>query len=147
MKRTVLTIVLCLTLMPLAAQKGLPVEELFDGSYRKKTNAVEVVVMGKELAPYHLTLFRSLTVTDAPEEFKRIEMLVRQTGADALDKEEGSYAGKLYYGFYCLPAQGTRNRYLFYRNASLKKEEEKNEVTVVYMEGYATLEELKGMFR
>lgn len=147
MKRIILLIIVtCLAVPKLCAQEGLNVSRLFDGRYKKETNAIEVLVKGSKLEPFQLTLFRSLTVKDAPKEFERIEELVTLDGAQAIDKETGMIGGKLYYGFYRLPPKNEQYRYLFFRNSSLRQVES-NEVTVVYMEGYATLEELKQMFK
>lgn len=147
MKRIFLIIwVVCLAVPKLYAQEGLNVGRLFDGRYQSDPNAIEVLVKGKKLEPYQLTLFRSLTVKNAPQAFEQIEKWVKQDGAQAIDKETGLIGGKLYYGFYRLPPKDRVYRYLFFRNSSLRKVEA-NEVTVVYMEGYATLEELKEMFK
>ena len=54
------------------AQEGLRIGELFDGSYKRKSNAIEVVVKGENLKRYHLKVFRSLTVKNAPKDFERI---------------------------------------------------------------------------
>lgn len=147
MKQMIVWIVFsCLAVPELWGQEGLYVSRLFDGQYKRQTNAIEVLVKGHKLEPYNLTLFRSLTVKNSPKEFQQIEELVVQDGLQALDKETGMIGGKLYYGFYRLPPKGERYRYLFFRNSSLRKVES-DEVTVVYMEGYATLEELKQMFK
>lgn len=147
MKQMIVWIVFsCLAAPELWGQEGLNVSRLFDGQYKQQTNAIEVLVKGRKLKPYNLTLFRSLTVKNSPKEFQQIEELVVQDGLQALDKETGMIGGKLYYGFYRLPPKGERYRYLFFRNSSLRKVES-DEVTVVYMEGYATLEELKQMFK
>lgn len=147
MKQTILWMVFSCLLMPrLWAQEGLDISRLFDGRYKQEPNAIEVLVKGRKLEPYKLTLFRSLTVRNAPEDFRQIEGWVTKDGLKAIDKETGMIGGKLYYGFYRFPPEKDRYRYLFYRNSSLRKVES-NEVTVVYMEGYATFEELKQMFK
>lgn len=147
MKQNILLLILVFMTVPkLYAQDGLNVSRLFDGQYKQKTNAIEVLVKGRKLEPYKLTLFRSLTVKNAPVEFDQIEELVTRDGREALDKETGMIGGRLYYGFYRLPPKGECYRYLFFRNSSLRKVES-DEVTVVYMEGYATLEELKQIFK
>ena len=107
-----------------------------------------MLIKGKELKKYHLTLFRSLTVTDAPAVSEEIEELVSRDALAAVDKEEGRVGKKLYYGFYCFPPRDDNYRYLFYRNTLVAPgSKKKAEVTVVYMEGEVTLEELKQMFK
>lgn len=140
--------ILSLLALPLMAQKGLQVNTLFDGRFKKDHRAVEVLIEGKELKKYHLSLFRSLTVTNAPAVFREMETLVCQDAKSAVDKEVGTIGNRLYYGFYCFSEEEGTFRYLFYRNTSVKSEREKlPEATVVYMEGQVTLEELKQLFQ
>jgi predicted phosphodiesterase len=47
----------------------------------------------------------------------------------------------------CLPPHKDKNRYLFYRNAALQSNSKGQSLTVVYMEGHATLDQLKKMFK
>lgn len=130
----------------LHAQEKLRSASLFDGRYNNREGAVEVLVKGKKLTPYHLTLFRSLTLRADPNEIAEISALVESDAKHAAEKETGSIGGKLYYGFFCFPGNGKEpNQYLFFRNASLRNPDYP-EVIVIYMEGAATLEELKQMF-
>lgn len=147
-RQTILSGILLLLALPLAAQQGMHVEELFNGRFKKDHRAVEVLIKGKELKKYHLTLFRSLTISNAPEVFEKMEALVRKDAVHAVDKEVGTISNRLYYGFYCFPSQNDTFRYLFYRNTAAKPGSEKQpEATLVYMEGKVTLEELKQMFQ
>ncbi len=147
-RRLIILGVMMLVMLPLSAQKGMHVEALFDGRFKQDKRAVEVLIKGKELKKYRLTLFRSLTVTDAPALSKEIETLVSRDAEAAVDKEVGKVGTRLYYGFYCFPPEKESYRYLFYRNTSvLPDNTKKPEVTIVYMEGQVTLEELKQMFR
>lgn len=147
MKRMIL--ILMLALGPFVgawSQDGLHIASLFDGSYKRKDNAVEVIVKGEQLKPYDLRLFRSLTVKNDPKDFERIERLVEQDVRNAVSKETGRIGERLYYGFYCLPPKNGCYRYLFYRNSSLRKVEA-NELTLIYMEGNVTMDMLKKMFK
>ena len=128
------------------SQERLRIGELFDGSYKRKNNAIEVTVKGETLKRYRLELFRSLTVKNDPKDFGRIEKLVEADGKDAVSKETGRIGERLYYAFYCFPPHNGRLRYVFYRNSSLR-EVEANELTLVYIEGNVTMDELKEMFK
>ncbi|MBQ8521994.1 MAG: hypothetical protein IJ456_11640 [Bacteroides sp.] len=128
------------------AQEGLHIAGLFDGRYKRSDNAIEVTIKGKELKPYRLTYFRSLTIKESPADFERMERLVKEDAREAVDKETGHIGERLYYGFYCLPPRKGVMRYLFYRNSSLRKVEP-CEATLIYMEGNVSLEELKEMFK
>lgn len=146
-KMGLLVMLLTGALMETWAQEGLNVSELFDGRYKRKDNAIEVVVKGESIERYGLELFRSLTVKNVPKEFDRIEKLVEADAAMAVSKETGRIGERLYYGFYCLPPKKKLlYRYLFFRNSSLRKVEN-NELTLIYMEGHVTMEELKKMFK
>lgn len=148
MARRIFTILVGLLFFGLEtwSQEGLQIAALFNGQYKRKDNAIEVIVKGSKLEPYRLKVFRSLTVKDDPADFERIEKLVEQDGKNTLSKETGSIGGHLYYAFYCLPSKGDYYRYIFYRNSSLR-EIESNELTLIYMEGNVTMEELKLMFK
>ena len=103
-------------------------------------------IEGISLKPYKLTLFSTATTRDC-KVFDYIEDTIEKNEEKAIDIECGYIDGKLYYGFYQFrPDKNGKYRYLFYRNSSLR-EDEPCEVTVVYMEGYPTLAELKKMFQ
>lgn len=99
MKRWVILWIIMLSVLSGYAQKGMHVDALFESRFKHDKRAVEVLIKGKELKKYHLTLFRSLTVTDAPAVSEEIEELVSRDALAAVDKEEGRVGKKLYYGF------------------------------------------------
>lgn len=148
MKRFYLSLSVIWLMLTATAQEGLQINSFFDKHYKEWKKATEVLVKGKQLKPYDLTLFRSITLKDLPEEALKIEACVMKDVEKAVDKEEGRIGERLYYGFYCLPPRYEMTyRYLFYRNTSVKKDARQDEVTLVYMEGYATLDELKRIFK
>ena len=147
MKRIFTIIVLMLAwVVESHSQTGLQIAELFNGQYKRKDNAIEVVVKGDQLERYKLEVFRSLTVKNDPKDFERIEKLVEQDEKNAISKETGRIGERLYYAFYCFSPNKDRFRYIFYRNSSLRKTES-NELTLIYMEGNVTMDELKKMFK
>ena len=147
MKKVFTIIILMLAFVVEAqSQTNLQIAELFNGSYKRKNNAIEVVVKGNQLERYKLEVFRSLTIKNDPKDFERIEKLVEQDEKHAISKETGHIGERLYYAFYCFSPQKGRFRYIFYRNSSLRKTES-NELTLIYMEGNVTMDELKVMFK
>lgn len=147
MKKVFTIIILMLAFVVEAqSQTSLQIAELFNGSYKRKDNAIEVVVKGNQLKRYKLEVFRSLTIKNDPKDFERIEKLVEQDEKHAISKETGHIGERLYYAFYCFSPQKGRFRYIFYRNSSLRKTES-NELTLIYMEGNITMDELKVMFK
>ena len=147
MKKVFTIIILMLAFVVEAqSQTSLQIAELFNGSYKRKDNAIEVIVKGNQLKRYKLEVFRSLTIKNDPKDFERIEKLVEQDEKHAISKETGHIGERLYYAFYCFSPQKGRFRYIFYRNSSLRKTES-NELTLIYMEGNVTMDELKVMFK
>lgn len=148
MKRKTYLLLLALMLsLPLCAQEGLHIAPLFNGQFRDDRHATEVLMKGRKLAPYKLTLFRSLTLNTGRVDVGKIERLIRADGSSAIDKEVGMRGGRLFYGFYQLKPAGHTRRYLFYRNNSLKPGGGHTAtLTVIYMEGSATIDEIKRTF-
>ena len=144
-RRTTLLLLMLFLLAEATAQNQLNVAPLFEKSKHGKTMFTASHIEGKHLKPYNLTLFRSITTSDY-RIYDEIEQLVEKDGKETIDKESGYINGKLFYAFYQFKPKDKKYRYLFYRNSSLRKNSP-NEVTVVYMEGYVSLKELKKMFK
>lgn len=145
MKRILWLLIFCLGSFLAEAQEGLQIAPLFDGRYAHRKEAVEVLIKGRKLKPYRLTLFRSLTLRADTAEQRFIERLVEADAVHAADKESGHVGGRLYYGFFCFPRGEHSFRYIFFKNKALTSPENP-EVTLLYLEGEATLEELKQRF-
>lgn len=139
-----LLFVIMILLLPMIAQAqtGLNVSPYFDGRFNHSRQVVTVLVKGKPLKPYKLELYRSMTFEGDMPVVENIEQAVLADSKAAEDKETGYKNGRLLYGFYCFsPASSKKKvlRYLFYRR-------NENKAYVVYMEGNASMEELKKMF-
>ncbi len=148
MKRIYLTLFTLILALSIQAQEGLQINAFFDKDYQRRENATEVLVKGKKLKPYNLTLFRSITLKDAPDEAIKIEQCLLKDAEQAVETVGANFGDRLFYGFYCLPPRyDDEYRYMFYRNTSVKPGSQRHEVTLVYMEGYATLDEIENMFK
>ena len=146
--RFILWLLAWLLALPLCAQTGLHIASVFNGQYRQRKDATEVLLKGKKISQYKLSLFRSLTLPPSNAERDRIERLVQADARQAIDKEVSLRGGHLYYGFYQLKPQGRTRRYIFYRNNALhpSKAGDNKTLTIIYMEGTATIEELQKIF-
>ena len=143
MKRLIITISACIFAFAAEAQ-SVEASHIFKG--RSMKHQESTCTEGNSLKPYKLTLFSTATTQDR-RHFRYIEEVIESNEDKAIDKECGYINGRLYYGFYQFkPDKRGRYRYIFYRNSSLR-EDEPCEITVVYMEGYPTLAELKKMFQ
>ena len=145
MKRTIILFTVLLLATVVYSQKNMNIEPMFKGEGKWNLKFTATHIEGKSLEPYNLTLFRSISTSDF-RLYGEMKQLVEIDCKEAIDKECGYINGELYYGFYQLKPVNDRYRYIFYRNSSLRKDEP-NELTVVYMEGYPTLAELKQMFK
>lgn len=138
---------LCFGSLPLSAQKDLQIGKFFDSSYGKRKDATETLIKGKQLKPYKMTLFRSLTLPIHAVNIAELEKAIKTDTKEAIDKEAGSKGARLYYGFYQLRPIDKTRRYLFFRNNSLNPTTSRqNTLTLIYMQGSATLDELKSKF-
>ncbi len=135
-----LIMMVCLLSAPrLVAQDGLHVAPFYDGRFNKSKDVVTLNVKGTALKPYRLTLYRSLTFE---RDMPAVERAVLLDAKEAIDRETAHRDGHLLYGFYCLPQTSKKAplRYLFYRHSAGK-------TILVYLEGMATLDEIKRMFK
>ncbi|MGN0207769.1 MAG: DUF6108 family protein [Muribaculaceae bacterium] len=128
------------------AQSGLKVSKLFDGKYSKQSDAVVVYITGEALGGYDLTLYRSVSFTCEAAEAAEIEKWVVSDGTKAIDKETVLRGGSLRYGFFVLPP-GSVNRYLFFVGKDTDKGDGKRKITVVYIEGDASQEQIKKLIK
>lgn len=155
-----------LAALPASAQKGLHVNEIFDGDVVRKTYMVENLIKGEQLKPYKLTFFRSIKFKATAEERRKIEALVnediknsldleqeRQGEADKIRKGDVTHAlqAPLNYAMMTLPPDGKwdPNRpnnlwYLCYQCTPVRNE---YAITLVFMKGNASIKELEKMFR
>lgn len=148
MKRFYLTLFALMLVLSMQAQEGLLINAFFDKEYQRQEQVTEVLVKGKKLKPYNLTLFRSITLKNAPDKAIEIEERLLKDAENAVEMNSASIGKRLYFGFYCLPPRANdKLRYIFYRNTSAKKDAQRDEVALVYMEGYATLDEIEKMFK
>lgn len=147
MKRIIFTFIFILAnTFNLSAQKGLAVAKLLDGHIPYYI-ATRVWVEGRELQPYKLSLYRSMTVKENVEAVNAMERAVLADATQAQSKEIGHVGNRLYYAFLCLTGgKNNQLRYIFYRNAALRSGGNE-EATLVYMEGRATMDELQQMFK
>ncbi len=146
MKRVLLIIVAWLSIVVTAgAQSGLNIEPLFAGKIIPQQRMVETRVKGKMLTKYQLTYFRSVRFkANNKQEINRVHDLIELD----IKKNPGFAYGENYSSkkshsketyMLQLPKQGSQNRFLCYKR-------NKEEITVIYMEGtlnsLSTLREL-----
>ncbi len=139
---------LTMPLLMAVAQKGLHVAAIFEGQVIPKNRMVETLVKGESLEQYHLSYFRSVKMNITDMEFGPIwELVQKDVGmeTEARNMEYGRENDKASYFILHLPRQQKLERYLCYQCYEASRGG-KN-ITLVYIEGTASMKELKKMFK
>lgn len=150
MKRIItILLLIVLSLTGFAQSSNLHISQFMSNNQKRKTEGTrELYVSGKKVAPYNLRFYHSFTLTDKGKYealAKQMETAVRADGKTALDREIVEMGGRLYYAVITLTPRDEINRYIFYKDTTLKGAGK--EVIVVYMEGTATIAEIEKKFK
>jgi len=144
MKRLLAIIAILLAGVSAKAQEGLFVEDLFNGDIISYKMMKRAFIHGSQLKPYKLDTYKSLSFTVDESMLHTVEVLVLRDAYDAVDKQMDYVGEHLSYALVSLPQSGVgANRYLCYQAKEIKG---LWDVTVVYLRGSATLEDLNNMF-
>ena len=138
MRRLMLPLLLlCCTIA--CAQTNCHIEPLFV-KYAVQDNATEVLMNVKALKAYRLKLFNILEIR-VPDDaaVADIEQHVRDDARTAVCHEQYEQGGRLHYGLYELKSK-KKYAYIFYRYTPAR-------VTLIYLQGPATVEELRAFFK
>ena len=133
----------------LMAQQGLAIQKVLDGTYKKNPNTTDVEIFSNRLTEFNLTYYHSLTVTNDSLIMAAIAQAVMADEAAAVNKEVSYIGAKMYYGFLEMKRLNPgENRFIFYRDMRLAPHDaSKPVVMLIYMEGSASLNELKNKFK
>ena len=145
MRKLLLIFALCLgVLLPAHAQKGLQIDNLFSGKLVDMSMVSESIVSGKKLVPYNLDYFRSVRFMADEKQVSKVTKWIREDAQMAEEQDMESENGRLVYALLKFPRRMEKNRYVGYQ---IKRISGKDYVTVVYMEGAATVEDRKVIFK
>lgn len=171
-RKTLLIVALCLlSFLPARAQEGLQIDSLFR-EMSGGQDVAESIVTGSELRPYRLKYFRSISFKANAKMISRIARLIEADAVNGAEDTKIDYVGgQLNYAILRIPSKGTReNRYVCFQAKKIKDEvitfcgptgvvtgyvlDEKAKgpfikayVTVVYLKGKATMDDLNYMFK
>lgn len=154
MKHILLTIMLLLLPLSLAAQYDLAISKVLNGRYRKNKHTTNVEITRERLVEYHLDYYHSLTATDDEEIMDAISAAVMADEPLAIEKDFSTIGAKLYYAFFQMkddvPSTSSyrpvMHRYIFFRDMRQSPDHPAPTVTLIYMEGEATIDFLKRKF-
>lgn len=171
-RKTLLIVALCLlSFLPARAQEGLQIDSLFR-ELSGGQDVAESIVTGSELRPYRLKYFRSISFKANAKMISRIARLIEADAVNGAEDTKIDYVGgQLNYAILRIPSKGTReNVYVCFQAKKITDEvitfggptgvvtgyvlDEKAKgpfkkayVTVVYLRGKATMDDLNYMFK
>lgn len=171
-RKTLLIVALCLlSFLPARAQEGLQIDSLFR-EMSGGQDVAESIVTGSELRPYRLKYFRSISFKANAKMISRIARLIEADAVNGAEDTKIDYVGgQLNYAILRIPSKGTReNVYVCFQAKKITDEvitfggptgvvtgyvlDEKAKgpfkkayVTVVYLRGKATMDDLNNMFK
>ena len=171
-RKTLLIVALCLlSFLPARAQEGLQIDSLFR-EMSGGQDVAESIVTGSELRPYRLKYFRSISFKANAKMISRIAKLIEADAVNGAEDTKIDYVGgQLNYAILRIPSKGTReNVYVCFQAKKITDEvitfggptgvvtgyvlDEKAKgpfkkayVTVVYLRGKATMDDLNYMFK
>ena len=146
MKRISIILIMLHAVLLLHAQQGLPINKLFQGQVIPQERMMETKVRGKMIAKYQLSYFHSVRFNATPNETHLIMTLVRTHRTPLMQERSTMSTNTTETLMVRLDPQGKLNRYLCAKVN--KKNQKKNEMVVIYMEGtLSSLEKMKEILK
>ena len=142
---TLTSITLCAT-----AQEGLRINEVFEGKIVPKQEIQESLIRGDNLAPYNLRVLHTVKCAVNAKERITMEQLFEEDmkgriSDDDSNMEMESRDGHLYYAIVQLADNEKHtHRYICYQ---CRERSSHYDITLVYMEGKASLADLRKTFK
>ena len=125
------------------AQKGLNCYPVFRGKVIPERQMVMTEVRGDGLATYKLNYYRSVRFHVDTLTARKVAALVEADALTADSAETEKTGDLLTYGLIQLKPFGVMRRYLCYQ--ARKTEFQGRMITIIYLEGSATLQDLRSM--
>lgn len=153
MKRVILLIICFISLVTIHAQSGLYINDVFEGKDISKKEMVETLIKGEQLAQYHLTVFHSVKFTateqqrDAVE--KKFQMDMEHNTKNSNGKQNCEMEmrnGHLFYAIVEVDSHSFERKHISYQ-CSATTAPNKYNITLVYIEGYCDIKQLKKIFK
>lgn len=144
MKKLLLMVSLALlAAAPSWAQKDLQIDSLFSKAV-PITGYEESLVKGSTLKDYNLSYFRSLRFPADQALMDRIAAWIKADARKATSKDIQEEDGKLTYALLQFDGDKSKKRYVGHQ---VRRSDGKDYVTVVYMEGRASVKDLHSFFK
>ena len=145
MKRILLIITaLLLSALTVSAQGDLQVGAVFDGKVVAQKAMKETFIRSSQLDPYHLEQYHSVSFTGDDQVLAEVSRRVLADAEKATDQEIHMNGGNLVYAILTFAGADGDNRFVCYQCVSKAGS---YAITLVYMHGPATLDDLKKLFK
>ena len=132
------------------AQEGLRINEVFEGKVIDKQCMQESLVKGENLAPYNLKVLHTVKLAANDEVRAKVDHLFNEDMKERISDDDSnmeleSRDGFIYYAIVQLTDNKARtHRYICYQ---CKEKSNYYDITLVYMEGKASLADLRKTFK
>jgi len=150
MKHLLISLIIFAFALPLAAQDGLEINRIFKGEIINELAIKESLVKGENLAPYKLRVLHTAKFTVGDAKRDKVEALFEEDMKGRLSDDDENLEleyrdGHLYYAIVQLPdTKKGLHRYICYQ---CRQTMGGNDITLVYMEGKASLADLRKTFK
>ena len=140
--------VICITMLFLfswvsSAQRGLNCFPVFKGKIVPTKRMVVMEASGEKLADYQLYYYHSVCFKADGETAQKVARLIQKDAAEAQSAEIDNMGNLLTYSLIQPKPYARAKRYLCYQ---ARPEGHEWVITIIYLEGNATLEDLRYMF-
>lgn len=138
-----------LMLLPIGAmaQTDLAVAKVLDGRYKQNAHTTDVEITSKRLADYRLNYYHCLTIESDTTLMNIVAEAFSIDQQKAIDKELSQVGTHIYYGFCMMYNDDSESHYLFFKDMRYAPTHPAPTVTLIYMEGPATMQYLKKRFK
>ncbi len=144
MKKTIVTLMALLLLaLSASAQRDLNCYPVFQGKVVPRKQMVVTEVRGSSMAAYQLDYYRGISFLANEALTRKVAALVEADADGAAVNETEKVGDLLTYALVQPLSTGKMNRYLCYQAREVG---DKWKVTILYLEGAATLDDLRKMF-
>lgn len=144
MKRILATIAIILLAAALSwAQEGLQISHLFNGSFRPDSTVSTTTAVGGSLKSYKLETFQSIKFIASDDDIEKVSSWIMADSRNSSDIDITRDKGRMTYALICLDTDRAKHKYIGYQ---LKETNGSKSVTVVYMVGKASKDQLLRFF-
>ena len=145
MRRIILIITaLLLSIGTASAQGDLQVGAIFDGKVVPPKVMKETFIKSAQLDPFNLEQYHSVSFTGDDKVLEEVSRRVLADAENATDQEIHMNQGRLVYAILTFERANHDNRFICYQCVTKAGS---HSITLVYMHGPATLDDLKKLFK